>query len=467
MSPTRAARFAAVTVAGCLLAGVAGMTVVGSDRSSAFDAQAASLEQTWTHDVAVGVPASSIAPLRARLSAKRPRGQSWSPIWWTTDGQGLLASLTRATNAAYAAAMTVQRDRAELILFDWQLEVGQQQTMLSPAEAAAGNSWPAELSAATTPDQIAALVGPWQVQLDTARTDVATAQQQAMIQAEVAVAGGPPGLISQATAAVSQASQDNLDPGEVPSLLAQLQDEEATGADPTQTSDLLYTALFQLNQLFSLNDELDGEMRPLEMLADQAAAEGTPNSATYLSEYQTLDQSFLGDTTYDELDALQSQEIGLQSAINADLTSDLCGHQVGGGQGKVITVSITFQEAVFYDNGCVVNATPVTTGRPGFATETGSFAVFYKASPFEMITTYPPGSPGWYPPTWVQWAMEYEAGGFFLHDAYWENQSAFGPGSQYDVDQDWASHGCIHIPTSLMGWLYDWTPLGTPVIVTS
>jgi hypothetical protein len=467
MSRIRPARLAVVIIVGCLVGGVAGIEMVGSDRTTSFDAQATSLQQTWTHDIAVGVPAASIAPLRTRLATKRPKGEWWAPVWWTGDGQSLLSTLTQDTDAAYAAAMTVQRDRADLVLFDWQLEVGQEQTWMTAAQAATGDGWPAELSAATTPDQIAALVGPWQLQLDTARTDVATAQQQATIQADVEVAGGPTGLISQATSAISQAGQDNLDPGDVPTLLAQLQSEEQTGSDPTQTSDLLYTALYELDQLFTINAQLNGEMRPLELLTDQAAAEGTPNSATFLSEYQALDQSYLADTSYDQLSSLQSQEIGLQAAASADLASDQCGHDVGGGQGKVITVSISLEEAVFYDNGCVVNATPVTTGRPGFPTDTGSFHVFYKASPFEMITEYPPGSPGWYPPTWVQWAMEYEAGGYFLHDAYWENQGAFGPGSQYDVAQDYASHGCIHIPTALMSWLYDWTPLGTPVIVSS
>ena len=467
MSPMRAVRFAAVILAGCLIAALAGMAVVGSDRRTSFTAEASSLRATWSHDVAVGVPASSIAPLRTRLEKQQPRGDGWSLAWWTTDGQGLLATLTRATDAAYAAAMKVQIERAELVLFDWQLEVGQQGTLMTATEASAGQSWPAELSAATTPDQVAHLVAGWQEQLDTARTDVLDAQQQAVIQDDVARSGGPAGLISQASGAIRVAGQDNLDPGDVPQLLAQLQSEESSGEDPSATSGLLYTALYQLTQLISVNDQLNGELRPLLLLADQAAAEGTPDSAAELSQYQTLDQSYLAGTTYDELSSLQSQEAGLKAAIDSDLASDQCGHQVGGGSGKVIYVSISLEEAVFYDNGCVVNATPVTTGRPGFPTLTGSFHVFYKQSPFEFISPWPPGSPGYYYPTWVDYAMEYEDGGYFLHDAYWENQNDFGPGSQYEVEADNASHGCIHIPNTLMPWLYSWTPLGTQVIVAS
>ena len=132
----------------------------------------------------------------------------------------------------------------------------------------------------------------------------------------------------------------------------------------------------------------------------------------------------------------------------------------------MITLSISLEEAIFYDNGCVVGASPITTGRPGLNTPTGNFAVFYKTSPFTMVSPWPPGSPDWYPTTVVQWVLEF-ADGYFLHDAYWENQNAFGPGSQNDVAQDYASHGCVHFPTVIMSWLYNWTPLGTPVIITN
>jgi lipoprotein-anchoring transpeptidase ErfK/SrfK len=207
-------------------------------------------------------------------------------------------------------------------------------------------------------------------------------------------------------------------------------------------------------------------MRPLMLLADQASAESTPNAAHLQALYQEVAQEFPSDTTYDQMSALQVQVTGIQNALNADLAADQCGHQAGGGSGKVITLSISLQEAIFYDNGCVVGASPITTGRPGLNTPTGNYAVFYKTSPFTMVSPWPQGSPDWYPTTVVQWVLEF-ADGYFLHDAYWENQNAFGPGSENDVAQDYASHGCVHFPTVTMSWLYKWTPLGTPVIITS
>ena len=39
----------------------------------------------------------------------------------------------------------------------------------------------------------------------------------------------------------------------------------------------------------------------------------------------------------------------------------------------------------------------------------------------------------------------------------------YGPGSE---NGGASSHGCVHIPTPVMQWAFDWTPLGTPVIIS-
>jgi lipoprotein-anchoring transpeptidase ErfK/SrfK len=465
MTPKRAIRLAAVVLIACLIAGVASLAGVGSQRRTTFDAQAASLQRTWAHDLAVGVPAASITPLRSRLREQRPEDEWWAPVWWTTDGHVLLAALTHATDTAYATAMTTQRDKAQLVLTDdWQAELAQDRGSMTASEISGGQSWPAQLKAATTPDQLVQLAAAWQKQLDATRTEVVAAQQQAEIQTDVAQAGGAPALIAQAGTALTTASNDNLDPGDISTLASQLQGEVSSGADTTQTAGLLYTALQQFNQLVALNNQLNGEMRPLMLLADQASAEDTPNSASLQAQYQAADQGFLTDTTYDQMSPIQAQVTVLQNALIAELGANQCGYATG--SGKAITISLSLQEAVFYDNGCVVSASPVTTGRPGLRTPTGDFSVFYKTSPFTMVSPWPAGSPDWYPTTTVQWVLEF-ADGYFLHDAYWENQSAFGPGSENEVAQDYASHGCIHFPTVVMQWLYTWTPLGTPVTVTN
>ena len=91
------------------------------------------------------------------------------------------------------------------------------------------------------------------------------------------------------------------------------------------------------------------------------------------------------DTT--QLNTIAVQIVGLQTAVAAVLSADQCGHAVP--SGKAITLNLTLQEAVFYDNGCVVRATPITTGRPFLRTPTGTFHVFYKTSPFTLVSPCP------------------------------------------------------------------------------
>lgn len=446
--------------------------LVSAHRQAAFASGAAGLHRTWTHDLAAGVPASSITPLEKQLSEQQPASAWWSPLWWMSDGSDLISRLRSATSAAYTAAMAMERDQAEAVLSAWSDEVSRNSGYVPAAEIEAAKAWPSQLQAATTPNRLAGLATAWQAQLDRTRGEVQAAelaaQQEARVRADLAAVGGPSGLITQAQDALNRARSDNLDPGSLPSLLSQLRSEVAAGASIDATVEVLTSALQALDQVFTLNDQLYGEMRPIEYLADQAAAEGTPNASSFLSQYHSLDRAYLAATTLSRLAPLQSTAATLQSAIQSALSADECGHNVGSGpDGKVITISISLEEMVLYQNGCAVKATPVTTGRPGFNTPTGHFHIFYKTSPFRMISEYPYGSAGWYPPTWVQWVMEFAGGGYFIHDAYWENQSAFGPGSQYDVAQDWASHGCVHVPTALMHWVYNWTPYGTPVDISA
>ncbi len=132
------------------------------------------------------------------------------------------------------------------------------------------------------------------------------------------------------------------------------------------------------------------------------------------------------------------------------------------GPGKVIVIRLAAQSLTAYDNGKVVLETPVTTGRPGLTTPIGVDTIGYHESPYLFISPWPPSSPYWYEPTWVTWVMEFHAGGYFIHDAWWEPNSVYGPGSEYGPD---ASHGCVQTPHAAMQFLYSWTPNGTTVVV--
>ena len=134
--------------------------------------------------------------------------------------------------------------------------------------------------------------------------------------------------------------------------------------------------------------------------------------------------------------------------------------------GKEIVVSLSHQWMWAYQNGHEVYNAAVMTGRPSLPTPTGTYHVFLKLHPTWFTSSWPPGSPYWYPATFINYALEWKAGGFFLHDSWWH--TVYGPGTNgwhYDPKYgwQWGSHGCVAMPLSAAAWLYNWAPIGTTV----
>ena len=134
--------------------------------------------------------------------------------------------------------------------------------------------------------------------------------------------------------------------------------------------------------------------------------------------------------------------------------------------GQFVLVSMSMQWLWAYNNGALFMTTPVTTGMPGFRTNAGTFHIFLKETNVWFYSYYPPGSPGYYTPEFIPYAMEYDTGGFYLHAAPWRGQ--FGPGTENphcDANGVWetGSHGCVNMPTAAAGELYAWISIGTTV----
>ena len=159
--------------------------------------------------------------------------------------------------------------------------------------------------------------------------------------------------------------------------------------------------------------------------------------------------------------ALAEQNTSTSKSTQAALSASRCRHHEP--PGKVMAVDLATQEIVFYRDGCELGASLITTGRAGLRTPTGTYHIFAKYSPIGFSSPWPKSSPYYYAPEKAQYAMEFAAGGFFLHSAPWEPPSAFGPNSE---NGSFASHGCIHIPTPTMQWLYSWATIGTTLIVS-
>ena len=135
---------------------------------------------------------------------------------------------------------------------------------------------------------------------------------------------------------------------------------------------------------------------------------------------------------------------------------------------KEILISLSHQWMHVYQNGVEVYNSPITSGRPELPSPIGTYHVFAKFSPTTFYSPWPPGSPYWYPPTHINYALEWHAGGYFLHDSWW--RTVYGPGTNiwhYDPVYGWqtGTHGCVTMPLMAAAWLYNWAPIGTLVQV--
>jgi hypothetical protein len=109
--------------------------------------------------------------------------------------------------------------------------------------------------------------------------------------------------------------------------------------------------------------------------------------------------------------------------------------------GRRVEVLLDRQLTLAIENNVVVRTLHVSTGASGTATPPGSFSVFRKEArswsvPFKV---------------WLPWAS-YVVGGIAFHE-------------YPDVPVVPASHGCIRTPRYDARWLYEFTPLGTPVTI--
>ncbi len=127
--------------------------------------------------------------------------------------------------------------------------------------------------------------------------------------------------------------------------------------------------------------------------------------------------------------------------------------------GKLIVVSLAAQRLTAYENGNVFLTSVVATGRPALATPVGRYHVMAKYTPYKFVSPWPRGNQYWYPTEWVSYAMLFADDGYFLHDAPW--RTVYGPGANLTQ----GTHGCINVPSSVMGKLYGWASVGTAVVI--
>jgi lipoprotein-anchoring transpeptidase ErfK/SrfK len=122
---------------------------------------------------------------------------------------------------------------------------------------------------------------------------------------------------------------------------------------------------------------------------------------------------------------------------------------------KLVLVSITKQHLWACADHRQVNSTAVTTGASGSndATPLGSWRVQGKQRDRYLV------GPGYR--DFVKYWVPFD-GDFGLHDASWQTTPYGSP----DYTQN-GSHGCVHVPVSVMTWLYRWVRVGQTVVTIS
>ncbi|HEY7093067.1 MAG TPA: L,D-transpeptidase [Ktedonobacterales bacterium] len=182
--------------------------------------------------------------------------------------------------------------------------------------------------------------------------------------------------------------------------------------------------------------------------------------------------------------------LGAAAAAPKQASCDCQGSQVSqvsnsiSGVGKEILVNLTKQHLYAYQDGQVQFDFLIASGRPELPTPVGRWTVLFKKTNFVFTSPWPPGSPFYYYPTHINYALNFHDGGFYLHDSWW--RCLYGPGANLPhqvncTDEgdpaagrppepvkgwEYGSHGCVGMTTTLAAKLYNWAPIGTTVLIT-
>ena len=118
---------------------------------------------------------------------------------------------------------------------------------------------------------------------------------------------------------------------------------------------------------------------------------------------------------------------------------------------KWIDVNLSRHTMTAYVGGTpVLGPIAMVNGAPATPTDIGTFRIYWKNPMMTMRGQNADGSD--YETPDVPWSSFFN-GGEALHGAYWRDSFGYA-----------ASHGCVNLPIPTAKWIYDWAPIGTPVV---
>jgi hypothetical protein len=437
------------------------VTQVGAANTAAFYVRSFQLEQSWRSAERAGVPGSALKSPRAALRSLDRRWIGALP-YAAVSGAALRDPFTESEAEAYRAhdeAVRAARGRAEIALDRLRKASGPDQQAYQDGMIALGR--------AREPVDFDRLAAGWQTAA--ARTESVRDQ----------LAGASGGLVEGLPKDVLDGAA-SLQALAVSATQAGISSDPAwqTNADTQLYLSHPYPALLEghaaiMRELDAARSVLDKRISARATVA--MARDRIPKLLPRALRYGIGDEY---SSQADEIQKVIAQASTDDDMVRvADAASALLNDLEAADQGrlplkgidcipnaptKLIVLHLKTQQLVAYENGCPYLRTPMTTGRPALPTGRGTFHIFYKAKSYHMVSPWPKESGFYYPPTWVYNAMEFIGDGTFIHNADWQPDATYGPGSQNGA---YASHGCVHVIDGPLAQLYDWAPIGTTVQV--
>jgi hypothetical protein len=133
---------------------------------------------------------------------------------------------------------------------------------------------------------------------------------------------------------------------------------------------------------------------------------------------------------------------------------------------QVLITSISQRHLWACDGTTMLYQSAVVTGDMNVvadATPVGTFHIYAKYTDQHLIGSDSRGSWDDFVNYWMPF-LDNEYGVFGLHDATWRAPTDFGNISPYS---DNSSHGCIELPLTTAAWIYNWSSVGTTVVIES
>jgi hypothetical protein len=452
-------------LAAAVLGGLVAMVAAGGiGNVYGYQQRTRTLQQQWSDAEAAGVPRSKIDPLREQLKSTESR--HGGTLTYAATSMALvrnpLQDLQRQTQRIYDQASEESRTQAETSLAKLKQEYGP-----TPFDQA---RYDQQLRAARKPLDFQKLARAW------------TGEDQQLVETKGqlgAVAGGfnnglPVDVISgrdQLRQTTDQLRQVELwtDPADQTLSLVQQYLGGSYQRMLAQHDDVkkqLEAGNATLGRRLDLRNKGNELVRTVPALVQYG------QGGDYSSRADQAKQALLGARDDDQLGAavntLQGIVVELGQKKQAALQRLAAGTSgcESNAAGKLILVSLSQQRLVACDGATTAYSAPVTSGRPGMETPTGTTTISFKQSPWLMKPepSCKQTDPCWYKATQVNYVMLFRSGGYYLHDWPPQEGSAFGRGTQ---NARFGSHGCVHVPVGTLVQLYNWAPIGTTVIVTA